>query len=896
MTHAQLLKAAFQLQRTPPPEDHSTARLLGAAGGSYGVGLLGDQLSRDTEGVRHNLKNWAESVSAHQGKGLGDSVNALQNYTQGGRAVLRSRVLGLPIPYWAIQAKEPFMGTDRGLTGYLSHMLQPLHRARWDLAQQYAGKPDAPFWAKPLVNGFDWSKGWQRAFGPGPNAENHLHYWKYFSPQVSQTELLNYAANKGFDTSRLTPALRELIEGDSSFGHRLLQLRKADPQVFEAYRNHLLGKKEIFGGFGGLASGGYANLYRGELEKWLPGISRFGRGLGVLGKSLSGGLAATAGLDAYLKSQQPHFFKQASQQQDQTPSPWMSAIPWAGSGYLGYDAIHTARAPLDVGVTYGTMPQIGEGHANPGRTMFQTLDRLKQRSQFDPRIPKFNLSEVVRNQHGGIDPAFFGRRFDSLFDTGMGYTMPRTNAENWEKDFDPFIRTLGEKNQFRSAAPRVRLGGYTGYVTDLGDFGTPLKGYKNIIDSPMRALGRMAGIRDNYITWGPEQSLRDAAEFGSDSHKFHIYNTDEMGLPTVKADTRQLLQRVQTEGRGELLRRMLADPDVDAKTKALLGNLGDKKLLAITGSGRGDGVALRTLDMLRHLEETGQADKVQIISMLGKSTGRNPLARQVMNDPRVASFGFVKPDYYVGLPAVADAHWGSSGTSALMESLAGPSQQAFIPDYNDWKQREIEMLRDKSQGPIRFNDKGHPINLTPDPKLWGEAGIAEKDAQTFLHQMRDVDLDTWNRGNKRFAFSLPGVHSAQTPADMSQILFNPNFHSEQAKVLAHQRAADILSGHNRAGIEMEKSFLDILQRQNRLKLIRAGAKGLGSAGLLGAGAAPFLMAPKQQPLFGPDGMRVQMPDWALPAAGGAAGALGLYLIAQALRRNKARRRRYVEDE
>jgi hypothetical protein len=282
---------------------------------------------------------------------------------------------------------------------------------------------------------------------------------------------------------------------------------------------------------------------------------------------------------------------------------------------------------------------------------------------------------------------------------------------------------------------------------------------------------------------------------------------------------------------------MLADKSLalPPDTRKLLENIGGKRVLAITGSGRGDNVAYRALRAQQELVARGMSDKWQVVAALGDSAKYNPLAQQAVNNPDILTFDKLPQRYYIGLPGKADVHLASSGTSALMESLGTDSLLAFHKNQNAVKGRELAALGNFDHNNPQDGDFSLK-NVKPHTKVWGDMPNAER----VMHDIQNVDLDEWNKHNKEFAFKMPGVMSAENTNELMDMLGNESLFSPAAAAQRAARANYMVGAHSKARNNLTNILENFLKQRRSFKNLQGTAKLTGAAGLVGAGLAPLL--------------------------------------------------------
>jgi hypothetical protein len=822
--------------------------VAGTAAGTAGVGFKG---MHDADRVTANVDDWMRSTQAaplrQPGSAMSDSVRAAETYAATGRKAIQSKILGLPIPYMALQGAT---GVDSllahgeapqsVLAKYWQAAQKPLHQYREGLAlndsyllPQFLQK----LFRLPGNDGDAWRRMQEGAKAELPNAKRHLHYWKYFSPKFSDGDLRDYAL---FDDVKklFSPETQAMLKApDRSLTQILAELKRIGHPDYYPMMHQLKNQHKILGGLGE-AAGGLAHTYAGITSKVTPAVAKAFKGLGVAGAA-----AVPLALFYAARAQREGALKSASQSRE----PGLLDL---GAGVAGIGAAASGAqellSPFRVGTTFSGATDVhGAGHSTPGLTIDAILRKLQKES---PEFAKMEVELPIRNAAGAVDPKFFGRKYHALFDTGMG----STGNFDW-KNVNPnaFIPDQGLLVA-PPKPPRVAFGGFTGYSTDLGSAGNPARSFRYSIQSPLRRVAQLLGVKDNYITWGdPAFEFKDDPWYGKYvKDRMRILRSGSMGLPTMSAAAQEGIQSANALGRNNLLADFAKTLDPSDPNRKLLENIGDKKLLAVTGSGRGDYVAHRVAELQKIIKRQGLGDKVQVLGALGSSAAKgNPVAQRLLKDPSVLAFERLPQQFYTGIPAVADMHWASSGTSALMEALSGKSPAAYIPNALAMQSRELMPYLAKPQRydlfrAIRAGDEHwmhhilNNVNTKTDlrPQHLGDTPEAAK-LQEWWAKARSVYLDNWNRGNKEMAFQQAGVHRGQTAQGVLDQLLKST--PEDAAVAA-RRGGRFMASTAPAQEAMTGHIRDVLRRQMKWKNFSGiGRLGAG-ASLLAAATLPFL--------------------------------------------------------
>jgi hypothetical protein len=857
-----------------------------ATAGLLALGLVGRKGAKDVGHVGDLARKWMLSSQTAakrvEGSGLADAVRATKTYTANGRELATSKILGVHLPYGLMQAStaidsvlqagKPALST---VGDYLKRgPLRGLSEARWGAIT--GGKDGLVKRLLTPRTDAGWGSAWADAHAPIPNHSRHAHYSKYKNAPMDD---LNHYAMYGDVWPKLNETTRSMLQGPSagSLSAALLRLRKTDPEQAQILTNHLKEQVTLFGGKGALG-GGLAHKY---YHDGLPQLRRVGDMFSLAGDTALAGTAAGAaytGAEAWKRHQRE---KSAAVESDDNLAG--AALAGAGVG-LGASGVSTLRSPLDVGVTWSEVADHGDGHKNPGKAIAEAIAKLKAE---DPRFANINIDHVIRNSHGAVDPKFFGKTHDAFFDTGMGATS--------RHGYDVYNPTANIEHRVPGARlsdpvrPKVRLGGFAGYTTDIGALGNPHDSYKTNVDSLGRWIARKLGVKDNYIAWGPKDLLESQSpgEYGEAKKLYNMHHVSHSGMPTLTAAANDAVSWAHDVGREGVFAEALKSNALTPEQKSMLRNIGDRKLLFVTGSGRGDYVATRMLDIQRSLRRQGLEHKYLLAGVLGSTAGINPDAARLIKDPSVLTFGRLPPNLYIGLPAVADLHSASTGTSAAMEALSGPANLAFVPEWTKLRERELRRLvggAGKFRGIVR------------------DEGVRAAIKGILPH----VNLDVWNPGNRAYGMRQPGVHAAQSGDDFVRIAEGL---TEADAAAARSRGLRQMGHNSFARGRMTESIASILGRQQNWKRVRGGGKlalgagltGLGLASLGGGGSrvAPANPAPAAAPVAAAapsklDGLLKSLPSWAQGdscrnlAIGGGAAAVGSLLAYLMARRRKRR--------
>jgi hypothetical protein len=732
---------------------------------------------------------------------LSQGIAAAKAYADGGQDLIKTKVLGMEIPYRGLHGNvlfealkenkfNPVTTLDKYVKGSL---LKNRYRTKLDKAFDIAGreKRNEPvgfleklrFRIDPN-NNKKWQKTWDDAHVEPPAKYTLDHYRKFKTADREDLYKYNLYGDlykhvspeaekiiKEYPSDKIAQALTDLQR--RGMKEDALNARK----YFRDLRNKYAGSSPLTSG------GGNAQNYENAADVIIPNLNKattFARntsaGMGLLfgGKEIKDTLEKKSNVTEEL--------------------PAVAGVA-AGAMSLG-SGVNDLVRPLRVGVSWSELARHGDGHKNPGQAMRDVLIDIKKEN---PQFADIDIVDAYRDSSNNYDKRSYRKKFDVFADAGMGPTSPW----DWDKGDSP-----GQLR--RDSRARVAPGGFVGYMTDVGTVGSPHFGYKLNIDGPLRRLAQKVGIKDNFITWGPEDILlRNLKQGGKEqdfNRQFNRINVSNRGMPTLTEKATSILQDSQTKTKTDVINEALRNPNLNDHQKQLLRNLGDKKLIFVTGSGRGDYVGSRIRELRRELRRAGLTDKYQIAGMLGKNHENNPISRSLKKDKNLLLFEKLPQDLYIGLPDIADFHDISTGTSGALEAL---SSKSVLGVQTNWSR-----LKDKEK---RIFDRLKRLGVDIDPE--------------FLDEHKMVKLDEWNSGNREFALRQQGVKAINSPRQLVNILERLNKDDYSA---ALRRGAGQLHANNYAKANMTKALLPVLSRQKRLKNLVGGVKGLAGLGLSAA--------------------------------------------------------------
>jgi hypothetical protein len=803
------------------PGQDSKSNLLGAlvAGG---LALTAHKAKKDFTRIFDKTKSFNKFVKDKafaQKSPIAQGVAAAKAYGEGGQDLINQTVLGLKIPYIGTQGAgvfyglkankyNPFTTAKKYIDGGL---LKDYHKQRLINAEYVQDKINHGQKLNLFENLFYKAKSnkhWDDLKAKKdmeiPAKGTHAHYSKFKNAPKNELDAYNIYGDLYKSVNPETEKLIRSYGPDNVTGALLDLKRSGKSEDYAAAVKYFRGLRNKYAGSSPLGSGGgNSQNYENVANLIMPSL------IGGSGLLRNTALAGSGFFGA--KELKDQIEKRSNITED------LPEIAGLGAGTsLALGGINDIRRPLRVGVSWSELGRHGEGHKNPGKSMYETFESLKK----NPEFKNLDLINAARDATNNYDRAAYAKKFDVFADAGMG----PTSIWDWDKGDAP-------GTERRNIRAKVAPGGFVGYMTDIGGPGSPHEGYKYGIDSPLRRAWQKLGIKDNYIQWGPkdlwEQGMNPNTSRGKDFYKkFNTYSVSSQGMPTLTQKASDILQDLQGKSRKDVIEAALKNPMLNDQQKNLLKNLGDKKLIFVTGSGRGDYVGSRLREYRRELKRAGLSDKYQIAGMLGGTGNLNPISKSLRADKNLLLFDKLPQDLYIGLPGVADFHDISTGTSALMESTGSRANLGVRNNWERIKQKERKLFD-------RLERRG--VKLDPEFK--------------DMHNM--VALDAWNRGNREFVKQQPSVKGFNSTKEIVSHLekLKPEDYANAEARSFRQNYANQLAKEN-----MNDVLANVLRNQKNLKLTKGIAKSLGGLGL-GAGAVYSAMQsrkPKLENNLNPD--------------------------------------------
>lgn len=764
---------------------------------------------------------------------LQQAQNASDLYSAKMQNVAQKRVLGMPAGQAMYYARNAYDLGPAYLKNRLTQFLHPFSRYR-DLARDTADKL-------------------------GEDALSRRKHYDLFtdkslSPKSLRGHMLEVAMETqhgGFDKLKniLTPDVRNVLFADNedSYLQRLSKLTKNKDYytlrklVVEA----LTGQPNVISNpdkaglaeriLGSANTPRYSQMYRsgaGNLIKYLkPSMGAAFLGLGTAGAAL---------LSDRLMRKQSFF-----QKNDNDTAP--NANLFLGAGGIGAGAVtmpgaysrfvDSVRNPnYNLGITYGTSPEIGAGHKEPA---YAIRDLIKQRiakgADKDKWLSKINIVDIARDTDNFLPASM--PSLNTLVNTGGGYMGFKTPA---------FERTTWK-------AP-LEARSMINYMTDAPSDNRP--SFLSRLRAGATFGDRATGADHTLMSWGDRTLMALNTPFNKVKH------VGSGMTPAIGQDAVDILssQGTPAEARANIAKAISnpnhplnKDPRFAGMADTLTDILKDtegKRTIVVSGSGRGDYVATRARLLADEIRKNNLQDQVRVIAQLTNSETLNPELKPFLKgyeDVVKPVRGWVPKDLFVGLQGMADVHMGSSGTSSLAEALASKNILALPRDWgffsedhnqnpdrtqikpNSFAEHQNRILRETNPTYDRSLSRMYPVNTnTPD---------STADTNKFLRQYKThANLDDWNRGNIDYALAQKGVLQADTAEDIINLIKDP----ERLKSLssdASSRGAEELDKIMRGREDMTDFILSKMQGNvSKARLAAGGKLGLAAAALFGGAA------------------------------------------------------------
>ena len=533
------------------------------------------------------------------------------------------------------------------------------------------------------------------------------------------TELSDYFdqhvySGKDQPVSRILADLDEMKASYGEGGSRRLQtnlLGRRVPDLYAADKIQYLEDivKSIRGGWGpapgvlsetgriiGPGSGGFASLYDDVTKGFRRGVRARSLPLLVGGGLITALLAHKARKGRRKSAAAPSTFTKLKDIGDLTGIAGLSAM---AAMNLNSRALRNLRHPNgELAVTYCTMTQdqsrysdVGSGHKAPGEAIAELLERSIRQNPRKYKGLTPLVTRLIRDQRGYLDPNQFGRHFNSITDTGLGL-----NQQYWpDNPMDAMEHSHNMRQPHNITADSMNY-----MLTD------PQPSYKllgkNLDDMDVAAayprsesLGRAPNQR--MFTWGPSRfSLSKGLREVFPGH-VAISELPSSVTPAVGQDALDILSKpakrsqvlgalsemYSPTGVDEAFKQRfkMDDADLTRVNKQLRSIKLNDKLIVVSGSGRGDFVASRALDLMDEIGTLRKAgvigDEIKVVAQMAGSY-TDPVFRQMIDsNPNVIALPYMPKAEFTNLQRVADVHWGSSGASSFAEMMMQDTVQAL---------------------------------------------------------------------------------------------------------------------------------------------------------------------------------------------------------------------------
>jgi hypothetical protein len=633
------------------------------------------------------------------------------------------------------------------------------------------------------------------------NLNSHAinHYKMYSDPNISLNELRKHHIEEAFHNAG--PESAEFLKNvnlpeTEGFLKNLLNLysSKFGPQAAEKIRKEILSNSKTLEGAGTVLRMignnratvlGTSRAYHQTVPTILQKILKGRLPLLAAGSTLS----AIKGYQAYDKLK-----NKTGEDNDLAVDLGVASGVGLGAGITGYNTQRALNPSRNIAVTYGKMnPEynswdIGGGHSNPGDALFELLQEAKTK---DPSLRKFNLSKIIRNQSGIVDPRQMKPNYNVIADTGLGHFAP----------FDDPGMNAGKRqhNEFFNHSNARPYYSRVGIMSDLFHSAD-----QSMSGSTFNGLGK----GDHILYYGQNSPQLEGMK-----------NRGVNAIRTNKTFTPLILNKALETARDLTPKDIILDdlakskPSLADRIKELRG----KKIITVSGSGRGDFVGQRAIELSNELESRG-IKNVKIIALTASAGANKELRAALANVPHVIPIhGKLDNKTFVGLQRIADMHMGSTGTSSLTESMLQSGGRNVVPAVWGYEYGNYT-----------------PNSLADRWKAWlnGEASMP--------------NTDHWNRGNREFAASIPGgLHLEDDPNKIIDFLQDEEALAK-SKVDAFNRAKIVNKDIDKGRKAMPKAIFDIAKKNIRRQRIRGALGALAGAGITASSIAAWLAHEKSK--------------------------------------------------
>ena len=496
----------------------------------------------------------------------------------------------------------------------------------------------------------------------------------------------------------------------------------------------------------------YSRVLRHIMADKIPWAMAYGRALRAAKAVPYIGGAALLGSGALLAHRMAKESKAKDQQPGAASTLATGAAAGTGAGLLAHGLRRAINPANEVGFTYGTQPWMGAGHKAPGEALSALLAR-------DPEFKKFKFTQLPMATYN-VPEDYVKKDLLAMVDSGFGATL-NTPTVNFLTDLPHSQEQARDLQTFRHAGNAGR---------DVVTYGN-----ERAIPTHMGEPGQAGVARtgQNFRVGGVSPALnpgvRDMLTGNANSRT---------PLPVEKYEYNRLLTTLKDS----------AGRPVPIPRKLIEG----KKIIAVSGSGRGDLVGERARQVAEHLKATGRNDVVVLALGAGGHQEAQELTAgldNVINLPKLPQKEFVN------VLRGADLHYGSSGASSFAESM-GSGNKFVLPE--SWGQFESEVAN-----PMRQR-LGKPIIEGNASKAW---------------------LDRVNAGTLQYAkeHGVPRINP-HTPQQIVDLLDKPDVGKAAiGNTQNYLRNTDLSQLRFK---QYMKDFLTRAQRTQRMKGVATAAAGV----------------------------------------------------------------------
>lgn len=730
--------------------------------------------------------------------------------------------------------------------------------------------------------------------------------------------------------NKLSEEVKKIIEAPTSMVEKYESLGKLkDKSGLEYFEKHILGEGHEHPGIAKLVGGGITGKIdpkTGKLtqEVVTPGfsknyssiISKALRSTKGINKMLLGGKAAAGALGLFgLGNNLGEYLTKKSSSILTDGEDLAEAMGGGALTAFGLDKLTNdikkglnKKPNYNIGFNYGHLAGIGDGHKAPADNLRRVLERYIESLPEGHKLKGYTLrdanGDVIKNELGfakrkgglnfidmasrdyGVAPGV-GENFNVIYNTGLGASIPHPYEQHGNKDYG-----LPTAEKLRGAASSVR-----NYLTDTPAWGVggflPRTGptwAPNIPNLDIPYIARDGGGLKTLKLRGEPYNADDVKSIGYGRipksiellHHTPFYQgsllnmaPDIVGTPFINPDVLDSIEKYNTKekmlGRiEELLNDKSLNPATKKKVADVLeGVRSGKRLVTISGSGRGDYVGNRTAHLLDSLDRLGVNNTI-VMPLAGGYTGSKDLSeaqKAKLIDSieladkakgRVKSVGRLPNELYTLLQRASDINMATSGMMGISEAANFGNLQ-YLPDnwhdtafkgpnkagkwqHEAWK----DILLGNSASPEARAALEGKLGHSPNLQDWNLGSIRE-----FPKQHRDVfkqiaSYDGAIRPGVRQYLRNAGISDASI--DLNPQKFNTDEIAEllldrnKGKLAELTEKAQQAASKNRAKIkggqkELIKDLIATVKKNNTPKvklrpvLLHGGLSGLGVVGM-----------------------------------------------------------------